>query len=220
MERRKSYCNSCGHDTWHQISSHVEQMREDTLFGVEQNWEAEVLQCCGCDLFSFRLVTHPFSFQDEGDKPDISFYPEREHNKRKRKYFARMPSSVRTLYHETVTAHDAKLVLLSAVGLRALLEAIIIDRVDSTKFEHSLESKINALADVLEPKVLQTLHDFRMVGNQAVHAQIEPDHLDIHRALYVVESLMEYFYGLADGAETYQELKSKPKAKHKVKNGA
>jgi len=187
------------------------------FFGESQSWEADVLQCCGCDLFSFRLITHPFSFQDENDKPVVEFYLEREQNKRKRKFFLHMPSSVRTLYHEAVTAHDRKLVLLSAVGLRALLEAIILDRVDSTKYGHSLESKINALADAVDAKVLQTLHDFRIASNEAVHSQVEPDHLDIHRALYVVESLMEYFYGLAEGAESYQKLKAKPKARTRRK---
>ncbi len=49
------------------------------------------------------------------------------------------------------------------------------------------------------------------MGNKAVHAQVESDHLDIHRALNVVEGLLEYFYGIADSADTFQKWKTKPK---------
>jgi hypothetical protein len=131
-----------------------------------------------------------------------------------------MPPHISTLYHETVAAHDTKLVLLSAVGLRALLEAIIVNKVESSKYGYSLESKINSLEGIVEQKVIQTLHDFRTVGNEAVHAQVAPDHLDIHRALYVVESLMEYYYGLAESAESYQwfKTKSEPKSIRKPKD--
>lgn len=217
MTRIRSHCNACNHSTWHGVVASAETNREDSLFGEHQRWHAETLQCCGCDLFSFKLTTHPFSFQDEGDKPEIEFFPERNYKKRQRKFFSRMPASIRTLYHETVAAHDSKLVLLSAVGLRALLEAIIVDRIDASKYAFSLESKINALANIFDDKVITTLHDFRTVGNEAVHAQVTPDHLDIHRALYVVESLMEYFYGLVGSSDLYQENKAKPKAKRKPK---
>ena len=49
--------------------------------------------------------------------------------------------------------------------------------------------------------------------------KLPPDPLDIHRALYVVESIMEYFYGVAEGADTYQRFKAKPEAKPKPKAG-
>ncbi len=217
MKRRRIYCNSCANDTWHEIAAHYEQERVEPLFGEKQNLEAEILHCCGCDLIAFRLVTHPFAFQDKDDKPQEELLPERAHKTRRRKYFFSMPGAVRTLYQETATAHDGKLILLSAVGLRALIEAIVVDRIDKAKYTYTLESKINALSTIFEPGVLDTLHDFRKVGNEAVHAQVTPDYLDIHRALFVVESIMEYFYGVAEGADTYQKLKAKPKANAKPK---
>jgi hypothetical protein len=129
-----------------------------------------------------------------------------------------MPPSVSRLYQETVTAHDAKLVLLSAAGLRSLLEAIVVDKIDKTKYGRTIESKINALAGLFEPGVLAVLHEFREMGNKAVHAQVESDHLDLHRALFIVEGIMEYFYGITDSANTFQRCKSPTKRRRKPKD--
>jgi Domain of unknown function (DUF4145) len=211
MKRARLYCNSCEAETWHDVKVRREQERVDTLFGYPQRVEADILACRGCDQYSFRLVTHPFEFQNKEDKPIEEVLPERGYKRRKRKYFSTMPRAIRELYNETVSAHDNKLVLLSAVGLRALLEAIVIDKVDKSKYGNNLESKINALAHLFPPDVVQTLHEFRVAGNAAVHDQQPPDHLDTHRALYVIESIMEYFYGAEDSARTFRTLKTKPK---------
>lgn len=214
MKRTRLYCNSCEAETWHDIAVHREQEREDTLFGYPQKVEAEILVCRGCDQYSFKRTTHPFEFQNKEDKPVEEVLPERGYKRRKRKFFSTMPRPIRSLYEETVTAHDNKLVLLSAVGLRALLEAIVVDRVEKSKYGHNLDSKIKALAPMFSPDVIQTLQDFRAAGNAAVHDQEPPDHLDTHRALYVVESIMEYFYGVEDSARTYKTFKKAAKPPH------
>ena len=211
MKRTRLYCNSCEAETWHDVAVHREQEREDTLFGYPQKLEAEILVCRGCDQYSFKRVAHPFEFQNKDDKPVEEILPERGYKRRKRKFFSTMPRAIRELYNETISSHDNKLVLLSAVGLRAILEAIVIDKVDKSSYGHNLESKIKALAPHFSPDVIQTLHDFRVAGNAAVHDQQAPDHLDTHRALYVIESVMEYFYGIEDSALIYKTLKTATK---------
>ena len=51
------------------------------------------------------------------------------------------------------------------------------------------------------------------MGNKAIHAQIAPDSLDVHRALYVVEGIMEFFYGIDEHVDTFQRLKNSKKKK-------
>ncbi len=207
MEKRRIYCNSCKNGTWHEVmASHIQE-REDDLWGYAQRFDAEILRCCGCELLSFRLVKHPFAFQDKKDKPDEEIYPEREFNKRQRRFFWHLPKAVHTLYNETVAAHDSELHLLSTVGLRALIEAIVADKLAKTQYGKSLDSKIDALAPLFEPEVINTLHDFSKMGNRAIHDHIAPDRLDVHRALYVVEGIMEYFYSIADHAGIFQRLR-------------
>lgn len=207
MERRRIYCNSCKNNTWHEVVASHTQEREDDLWGYPQRFDAEILRCCGCELLSFRLLKHPFAFQDASDEPEEEMYPERGYKKRERRYFFQLPREVHALYNETLAAHDRELNLLSTVGLRALIEAIVADKLDKTQYGNSLESKIDALAHLFEAETISTLHDFRKMGNKAIHAQVVPDPLDVHRALYVVEGIMEYFYGIAEHVDTFQRLR-------------
>jgi hypothetical protein len=189
------------------------QERKDDLWGYPQLMEAEILRCCGCDLLSFRLLRRPFEFQDKRDKAEEDIYPERDLKKRNNRYFFYLPRGVQNLYQETLAAYDRDLVLLSTVGLRALIEAIVADNIDEKEYGQNLESKINALAKYFKEPTINTLHDFRIMGNKAIHAQITPNHLDVHRALNIVESIMEFFYGIDEHVNTYQLLKETKKKK-------
>ncbi|MEW6714467.1 MAG: DUF4145 domain-containing protein [Nitrospirota bacterium] len=192
-----------------------EQKREDNFWGYPQLLEAEILRCCGCDLLSFRLVKHPFAFQDKKDKPVEDIFPERGFKKREQKYFFQLPKEVHNLYQETVVAHDRELSLLSTVGLRALIEAIVADKLSEDEYGPNLETKINALSKYFQKATINTLHEFRIMGNKAIHSQVAPDCLDIHRALFVVESIMEFFYGIDEYVDNFQKYKEVEKKKRK-----
>jgi hypothetical protein len=215
MEKRRIYCNSCKNSTWHEVVAGHSQERQDDLWGYPQRFDAEVLRCCGCELLSFRLVKYPFEFQDANDHPEEEMYPERGYNKRQRRYFFQLPREIRALYDETVAAHDRDLNLLSIVGLRALIEAIVADKLDNSQYGNNLESKIDALAHLFEPETIEALHEFRKMGNKAIHSRVASDRLDVHRALYVVEGIMEYFYGIAEHVDTFQRLRKKKRRKPK-----
>jgi len=51
------------------------------------------------------------------------------------------------------------------------------------------------------------------MGNKAIHAQIAPDKLDLHRALNVVEGIMGFFYGIDEDVASFQQLKKSKKKK-------
>jgi hypothetical protein len=206
MNKCRNHCNDCEQETWHEVASHVEVEHIDQMFGDHHQVDAEILKCCGCDLFSFKLVTHPFDWQED-KKPEVLYLPERSHKRRKRKYFGRMPKTIQALYVETVEAHNNQLGLLSAVGMRALLESIIVDKIDKSEYDQSIESKINALSKHFEEKTITTLHEFRVAGNKAIHSNIAPDHRDVHAALRIIESIMEFFYGVSEHVEGYHSAK-------------
>ncbi len=214
MGNRRIYCNCCRNRTWHEVMAKHAQKRDDDLWGCPQLLEAEILRCRGCDLLSFRLLRHPFEFQDKRDKAEEDIYPERGFKKRESKYFFQLPKEVHNLYHETLAANDRDLVLLSTAGLRALIEAIVSDKLNEQEYGPSLESKINALSKYFKQSTINTLHEFRVMGNKAIHAQMAPDKLDLHRALNVVEGIMEFFYGIDEDVDTFQQLK-KSKTKKK-----
>jgi hypothetical protein len=221
MENSRAYCNSCKSNVWHDVVADHSHARYVELWGYEQKEDAQILKCRGCDAFTFRHVEHPFEFQDPQDKPEEFFYPDRNHKKRERKFFP-APRSIWQLYTQVVEAQDRKLTLLSAAGLRSLIEAIVADKIEKSKYTNSIQSKIQALEPYFEPGVIAVLHDFRIMGNAALHAQQESHHLDIHRALYVIEGILEYFYGIKDSADAFASMKEArvKKATKRVRNKA
>jgi len=211
MNKRTSkiriYCNSCKTETWHDLVARFEHQRYSYFWGYSQSYVSETHKCCGCEDITFLLVKHPFKFQDKQDKSEETFFPERTSNKRNRRFFFNLPKRIHELYHETVAAHDKELIILSTVGVRALIEAIVADKIDPTSFKNNLESKINSLKPYFADKIISGLHDFRLVANKAVHELSAPDSLNIHHALYIVEGLLEYFYGIEDHVRIYQDFR-------------
>jgi len=217
MAKYRIFCNSCENITWHEVVASHKQEREDNLWGYPQIIDSEIVRCCGCYQLAFRLIKHPFEFQDKNDKPEEEIYPERGFKKRKRRFYIALPREVYNFYHETLAAHDIGLALLSAVGLRALIEAIVKNKFEEGEYGANLESKINALSKHFSETTIDTLHEFRIMGNEAIHSQIAPDRLDIHRALFVVEGIMEFFYGIDEHVDMYHTFKDGEKAKNKAK---
>lgn len=207
MEKERIYCNSCKSDTWHEKIAHHVHDRYDYFWGFSQQFESDTFKCCGCEDVTFRLIKHPFEFQDENDEPEEIFYPDRKFKFRERKFYLDLPGHIYRLYQETVTAHNDELIILSTVGIRSLVEAIVADKIDSSKYKNNLESKIDALKPNFQQSVIDTLHQFRAMGNKAAHEIEAPEAINIHHALFVVEGIMEYFYGIERHAKLFSENK-------------
>ncbi len=212
MKKHRLYCNSCNGDTLHELVAHYEHERYDDLWGYPQLFVADTFKCSGCEDITFRLTKHPFEFQDEKDLPVKLLFPERKSNLRKRRYFFKLPKNIHTLYNETVTAYDKDLLVLSTIGLRTLIEAIVVDKIARNKYKNNLESKITALSQYFSDSVIQVLHDFRLMGNKAAHELDTPESLNIHHALFVVEDILQFFYGIDEHEETFRKHRKSKKA--------
>lgn len=205
MTKERIYCNSCKGETWHELAAHHTHERYDYFWGYSQQFDSDTFKCCGCEDIAFRLVKHRFEFQDENDLPDTQFYPDRSFKFRNRKFYLHLPKHIHRLYQETVSAHNAELIVLSTVGVRSLVEAIVADKIDPSNYSNNLESKIESLRPHFHESVINTLHDFRKIGNRAAHELQAPEPLNIHHALYVVEGMLEFFYGIESHAKLFQE---------------
>lgn len=212
MGKLRIYCNSCNGETWHELVSHYEHQRHNYFWGYPQLFVSDTFKCCGCEDITFRLIKHPFEFQDENDEPEELLFPERKFKNRDRRYFFNLPKHIHNLYQETISAHNNELIILSTVGLRSLIEAIVADKIDSSEFRNNLESKIDSLKPYFQESVTNTLHEFRIMGNKATHELEAPEKLNIHHALYVVEGMLEYFYGIEDHVETFRRHRESPKS--------
>jgi len=205
MKKDRIYCNSCKGDTWHESVSSYTHDRYDYLWGYSHKFESTILKCCGCEDISFRIIKYPFEFQNKDDKPEEFVYPDRGFNFRERKHFWKLPKNLSQLYNETIKAYDSDLIVLSTVGVRALIEAIVADKIPKDKYKNNLESKIESLRLYLSPAVIDTLHEFRRMGNKAAHEIDAPESINIHHALYVVEDILGFFYGIDDHAKLFRD---------------
>lgn len=205
MTNERIYCNSCKSETWHELVAQYSHERHDYFWGYRQQLDSATFKCCGCEDITFRLVKHRFEFQDENDQPETRLYPDRGYKFRDRKFYLHLPKHIHGLYQETVNAHNAELIVLSTVGVRSLVEAIVADKIDPSKYSNSLESKIESLRPHFQASVIDTLHEFRKIGNRAAHELQAPEPLNIHHALYVVEGVLEFFYGIESHAKLFQE---------------
>lgn len=101
-------------------------------------------------------------------------------SKREIKYFSSLPSPIKKIYYQTNDAYDCHLYLLASIGVRAILEAILEDKLHMEGHGLSLLSKIDRLKTYFGHEVLSTLHDLRFLGNKAVHSLEEQTGLELH----------------------------------------
>ncbi len=207
MNKERIYCNSCKSDTWHEAVASYNHDRYDYFWGSSQKFDSTTFKCCGCEDITFRLTKHPFEFQNDGDKSEEIFYPDRNFKFRDRKVYLSLPKHIYNLYQETITAHNNKLMVLSTVGVRSLVEAIVADKIEPSKYKDNLGSKIESLKPHFPKSVRDTLHEFRKMGNKAAHELQTPELLNIHHALYVVENMMDFFYDIEKYAKLFSDHK-------------
>lgn len=207
MNKERIYCNSCKGETWHELVSSHEHDRYDYFWGFSQKFNSCIFKCCGCEDVTFRLIKHPFEFQNEEDESQVYLYPDRSFKFRDRKVYLHLPKHIHKLYQETITAHNNELLILSSVGVRSLVEAIVADKINPSNYKNNLDSKIDSLKAHFPESVIDTLHEFRKMGNKAAHELDFPESLNIHHALYVVENMLDYFYDIESHAKLFSDHK-------------
>jgi hypothetical protein len=125
-----------------------------------------------------------------------------------------IPDSVWKMYCETIDAINAGIRTLAGGGLRAMVEAICLDK----KIEaQNLQKKIEELAklNLLTASQADLLHEERYLGNAALHAMATPSSQDLEDGLGIIEVLMSTIYILPSKAKRLKErreAKAKPVA--------
>jgi len=104
-----------------------------------------------------------------------------------------IPAKIRIVYFETLEAIKSSSYILSGVGLRALIEAIIIDQGIKGG---DLKIRINKLVSkkLITEQEANRLHAIRFLGNDSIHEMEVPDLSKIEIALDIVEHLIKNLY--------------------------
>jgi hypothetical protein len=123
-----------------------------------------------------------------------------------------VPVPVWKMYRETIDALNGNIRTLAGGGLRAVVEAICLDKKIA---DGTLQKKIDELAKqgFLTTTQAELLHEERYLGNAALHELDTPSAEDIEDGLGIVEGLINTIYILPSKAANLKKRRE-AKAKH------
>lgn len=224
----KVFCRVCKRKTNHGIiltHNKESQYPQDDF----QWWFGyHIVECLGCDNVAFVKEYGDETMVDfdeiEGSKYlfDYKVYPEEPKNWKNAKYkfhtnkeFKDCPETIYSMYSQIVAAFNMEFYLLSAVGLRILVEGLCKDlgindgyvlNEEGNKIKQkgseeisrrsNLEGKINGLIEegVVVKSQADILHQIRLLGNSSAHELKDPTRKTVSLGITILESILEQIY--------------------------
>jgi hypothetical protein len=174
----------------------------------------QICQCNGCEAIRFRYTYWNEAEDYRPESGEIEehevLYPEAPKAERKPILMDLFPDSVQRIYEETIKAFNAGALILAGAGLRAIVEAICLER----NLKGNLEDKIDALVSggLLARTQADLLHEERYIGNAAIHEIKTPAKRDIIDGLGIIEGLLNTIYVLPEHAKRLKAKRESKKA--------
>lgn len=229
----KEICGKCKRQTNHKIVTSYElHGQEDCGGGYTIDWynSWQVIQCQGCDDLSFRKEhyfsedEHQIAEDEWEDGLTITLYPKRNAHMRMPKEFLNVPPKLRNIYIESIDAFNNDSFILTAAGLRALVEGLCsfleikdgeVQKDGKSIRKKNLEGKIFGLHEKghLTAPGAKFLHEHRFMGNDAVHALQKPSRADLSVAIDLLEPSLEAIFELPVKAEELEESRKRKASK-------
>ncbi len=210
-------CGRCGTTTEHKILAKV-ALSDATPDDAIQYWsDFLTIQCGGCRAVSFctrEKCSEDIECSDaRGEHLAETFkvYPGRIAGRTLLKEFHELPHGVARIYKETHEALAAKLPILVGIGLRAILEAVCVERAAKG---NRLVDQINDLVKqgVITQSGADILHSIRLLGNKAAHEVQSNKEEELEAAFDVVEHLIKTVYIIPAKAAKLRAKQKKPKS--------
>ena len=197
----KINCNNCQHDTWHSVLFYKKETWSDEQHPIDGGDDYTVAQCNGCKVISYQQCNW-FS-EDVNVDGSLALTTKRFPPKTLRKqpkWFSRFHiahilggSGFGMLFNEIYIALQNNCRSLAVMGIRALLEQIMIEKCgDQGSFSANINkfekdgyiSKLqkNALLPVIE------------AGHAAMHRSYEPKAEEVLASLDITENIIESIY--------------------------
>lgn len=156
------------------------------------------LSCQGCDGHFYCIYNSDYSIKETqfgGRSPHISTYPKRP----KRQMATSIGSFIFTddpleetifhLFEEIYTAITEGSYRLAAMGLRAVIESVMISKIGDTG---TLTGNLNKLLEDghIARNQAKILEDIIEIGNATIHRQFAPSESEVNIATDIVESIV------------------------------
>ena len=193
----KNYCRQCDNYNNHKVVFMQTEESEPDEYHCSTDYY--FLSCLGCGTFSFRKDFNDYeaAYPTEDDNWDhpvttTTFPPSLENHKRL-DHIWNLPTSIRTVYEESIKALIADCNILSGAGFRGVIEAICLEKNIKGR---TLESKINNLSKegYITKKECERLHSVRFLGNDSIHEMKVPKRDKLIVVLNIVEHILRNLY--------------------------
>jgi hypothetical protein len=213
LEKARFYCNICGTETNHELKG----KHSSTFFNEHQGF-SEVINykfwiCMGCE--HGLLQQGYWNDMMEDNDEEYVYFPACSREAVTSKNYSKLKPHLKALYKEAITAYNHEAFILCAAGLRALIEGICQDKRIKGR---NLKIKIDGLRPFLPSKnIIRNLHQFRFMGNEAVHELAAPKPYELKLAIGVIEDLLNYFYELDHKSSQLRLLRQAGKMRPKRK---
>lgn len=195
VKTQRIYCNHCEHPTWHHFIGSHEYHFDGGEGGPDEWGEYRLWACAGCDTCTMedRYSADYMTDQDGGNIFEINYFPKRGYSVRSSKHFAQLPAKLQQLYREIMSSFNEDLHLLCAAGLRSLVEGVCAQKGIPGG---NLEARVEGMKSLLPENIVKHLHEFRFMGNKAVHELEAPKTYELTVAIDVIEDILNFLYAL------------------------
>ena len=205
-DRVKVYCNTCKGDTNHDIkSTHDQSYHEEfedhgqRFFGYYEQTEFRFLICRGCDSATLqeRWTCSGMHDHNGGDIYSYNYHPKRKNlGEREAKRFHHVDTKLNNSYKEIITAFQQGLEIVTAMGVRALLEGICVMEGIDDKAAWGLAKKIEKLKDSpnIPDSIIDGLNGLKFIGDNAAHRLNATDKHTLSLSIDLLESLLTHMY--------------------------
>ena len=209
--KTKAHCNNCQGERNHEILS-VEKTNwsdEETDFCGSDRYE--MLKCGGCD----RVILRHTAWFSEDPDPTVSFYPPSAFRKEPSWVYEMSGKSsriARKLLKEVYVGVQNNMTMISTMGVRALLEFVIIDSVgDQGSFTKNLEEF--SKQGFISSKQKDILAAVLEAGHATIHRAYQPSDEDLETCIDIAESVLQTVYVHPEKAsELTRRVPKRPKA--------
>lgn len=196
---RSAHCNNCGGLRNHELFNRIEKKWEEEIvdgFSISGGNTYLVLECRGCESVKILHTSWFSEDTDEGGKPRIEerYYPS--------SVFRPLPRWIWQLdrqWHITKLLHEIYQALkndapsLAAMGVRAVIEAIMIDKVgDHGSFSANLKDfRQKGFISTFQLGILEVALE---IGHASIHRGFIPKKEQLEVALDTLENLVHSLY--------------------------
>lgn len=231
----QEHCVDCKRETRHMIMTSFDYSGSEfsDYHGWSIDWSSshQVIQCQGCMASTFRQVNwfsedqHQIGPDEWDDGERVSLYPKRNNQTVAIKDFWEVPNNLRKIYRESLDCFNSDSLILSAAGLRAVLDGLCAalniedgpveitkkDGKKESKRFNNLAGKISGLHEkgFLTKQNSDILHEHRYMGNDAVHELESPSKDELKLAINIIEHAFETIFEIPQKGEELRLKRAK-----------